>query len=156
MSTVDLIQSIIKEKWYDLDQNEQAIIRLLHERWNERKQTTQAQIARAVLGLGHHERHEDGLPTKKNESTLRKVRQIIRDIRVNHGIPILSDSCGYWLPYNIEECQTFIAKMERTAKAHMAARYETYRAVERSLGLRSDFFEAQTNLFERDTKPHNQ
>jgi len=57
---------------------------------------TQLQIARSIQCLGCHPEHEGY--TNHKASTLRKVRQVIRDLRINHGIPILS-RYGFHLLY---------------------------------------------------------
>lgn len=103
---------------------------------------TQLQIARSVF-VGCHEKFEGY--DKPKESTLRQVRQIIRDLRIKHRLPILSDSAGYWLMRDKGEAQAFIERLERTAKSQAAAWFSTFRALKNSLGVQSDYFEGIKN-----------
>jgi hypothetical protein len=126
---------------------ERRVLHLLWQAWEKGTHITQRDIAFKVMGLGGHQIYEAGLPIKADETTLRKTRQIIRDLRLK-GIPILSDRSGYWIPKSREECQEYLERIERTAKAQSAAWFETYRAMESTIGIRSDFFEGQRGLFE--------
>jgi len=93
--------------------------------------TTQAQLAQRVPTLGAHRReHEADPKTKGNrDTTLRKVRQVIRDLRVVYGVPVLSSPKGYWLPSTVDEVDEYVERAERQARATAAAWFETYRAV---------------------------
>lgn len=90
---------------------------------------TQRQIAKHDRFLGCHKQHEEQIthPNHIKESTLRKVRQIIRDLRLIHGAPILSDTSGYWIPTKLQEVNDTLSRIEQTArsqaKAHMVTFY---------------------------------
>jgi len=105
---------------------------------------TQLQLARRVF-VGCHEKFE-GYDNPK-QSTLRKIRQIVRDLRMNHGLFVLSDEEGYWMMKDKAEAKIYIERMERIAKATTKGYFDTYKAMQRNFGIRSDFFEAQGNLF---------
>lgn len=109
---------------------------------------TQLQIARAAPQLGSHEKHE-GYITK--DSTVRKIRQIIRTLRIEKGIPILSSygkSGGYFLLKSPEEAKHYIEVAEKMAKAQARAWFETYTEMKKHFEIRSDWFDKQGNLFE--------
>ena len=50
----------------------------------------------ANCAVGSHF-HEIGTKKANYESTLRQVRQIVRDLRIHFGQPILSSLKGYWI-----------------------------------------------------------
>lgn len=134
------------EVYPTLSDEQQRVLYGIWQAWPKQQKLTQRDIATMAMGLGHHEKHEDHLPSKKNESTLRKVRQIIRDLRVIHNLPILSDKNGYWLPSTLPECEIYLRRIEAVARAQAAAWHETYRAMERTVGIRSEFFDKQRLL----------
>jgi len=108
---------------------------------------TQLDIARKAPSLGSHERHEGYLSM---ESTLRKVRQIIRDLRIKNGLFILSDRKGYWIMRNDEEKREYLTRLEKQARASAKAYHVTYECMKRNCGMRSEYFEKQLNLFNQD------
>jgi hypothetical protein len=107
------------------------------------KRITQLEIAKKVF-VGSHEVHEN---YKASESTLRKVRQIIRDLRIKHCLQILSDANGYWIMNDIEEAKKYLNRIEQTAKAQAKAWVITYNSMKRNFGIKNEYFEAQTKLF---------
>ena len=106
---------------------------------------TQLFIARKVY-VGCHDRFE-GYDTPK-QSTLRKVRQIIRDLRMNHSLFILSDEEGYWVMKDKSEAKTYIERMERIAKATTKGYFDTFRAMQKAFGVTSEYFRKQGELFD--------
>lgn len=127
---------------------ERAVMRLLYQRWQHDDGTirkiTQSEISESEEWLGSHPKHEGYM---SNQTTLRKVRQIIRDLRVNRGAPIISDREGYWIPTRKDQIDEYIERIEITAKAQAAAWFETYRAMDRVLGVKSEYFESQQKFF---------
>ena len=110
---------------------------------------TQREISDSAQWLGCHPIHEDeiGLLNKK-ETTLRKVRQIVRTLRITHNIPILSDTKGYWLTDDKAEMTEYLQRIEATAKSQAAAWFETYKAMKNNFPeLGSDYFDTQGKLF---------
>lgn len=109
---------------------------------------TQRQIMKSASWLGCHPVHEDEIGlVNKDDTTLRKIRQIIRNLRINHNVLILSDVKGYWIPETEEEIQEYLERMEATAKAQAKAWYETYRAMRHNFKIKSEYFEQQLKLF---------
>ena len=117
--------------------------------YNATAKITQRQIANCEQWLGCHRVHEEEVIPKARqyETTLREVRQIIRDLRLLHRVPIISDVKGYWIPAKLKEVDETIARMERTAKSQAGAWFETYRAMRGIFTIESEYFEAQTKLF---------
>lgn len=120
---------------------EAAVLYAIWEAWGQNKKITQQQIADSERFLGCHPKYEADIVAKKRDSTLRQVRQLIRNLRIVHGVPILSDSKGYWIPYSITEASEYLERTEAFAKAQAAAWFETYRAMRDTLNLTSSFFE---------------
>lgn len=108
------------------------------------KKITQQQIAKLAPQLGSHEKHE-GYMTQ--DSTLRKIRQIIRTLRISHGLFILSDKTGYWIMKDKSEARQYVARIEKTAKAQAKAWHVTYQAMRRNFGINSEYFDKQIELF---------
>ena len=108
---------------------------------------TQLQIARKVW-VGCHEKFEGY--DKPKESTLRKVRQIIHDLRMKHGLQILSDRKGYYIMKkgDIDDAKRFIDELEMTAKAQAKSYFARYKKMSVTLGVKSQYFEQQGKLFE--------
>ena len=123
-----------------LNNDEQCVLNLIS---NANYRITQQEIADSERWLGSHPIHE----IDKKESTLRKIRQIIRDLRIKKGYMILSDSNGYWLMKNRQEAVEYCERIERMAKSQAKAWFETYNAMRKNFNLTSDYFEQQGKLF---------
>jgi hypothetical protein len=108
---------------------------------------TQLDIARSASWLGSHPIHESHLNINHQQSTLRKIRQIIRDLRIKHHLFILSDVNGYWIMKDRSEAIEYIQRIEKTAKAQAKSWYVTYQCMRRNFGINSDYFETQGKLF---------
>lgn len=115
----------------------------------EKGKATQRKIADSEEWLGCHPKYEEGIGlANEQETTLRKVRQIIRNLRINHHCPILSDGKGYWITNNEEEIRAFLKKMEKSAISQAKALMKTYREMQKTFSwvndLKSEFLEAQS------------
>lgn len=108
---------------------------------------TQLEIARSARWLGSHPVHEEHLNIDHQQSTLRKIRQIIRDLRIKHHLFILSDVNGYWIMKDRSEAIEYIKRIEKTAQAQARAWYVTYQSMRRNFGINSEYFETQGKLF---------
>ena len=123
-----------------LTYDEQCVLNLIS---NANYRITQQEIADSERWLGSHPIHE----IDRSESTLRKIRQIIRDLRIKNGYMILSDSKGYWLMKNKHEAIEYCERIERMAKSQAKAWFETYNAMRKNFNLTSDYFDQQGKLF---------
>ena len=123
-----------------LTYDEQCVLNLIS---NANYRITQQEIADSERWLGNHPIHE----IDRSESTLRKIRQIIRDLRIKKGYMILSDSNGYWLMKNRQEAVEYCERIERMAKSQAKAWFETYNAMRKNFNLTSDYFDQQGKLF---------
>ena len=138
------LHNLIKQRWASIPPDEKRVLIVIMHAFDDRERVTQQQIAEHhMVKVGKHEEHEAHLNPKR-ESTLRKVRQLIRNLRVNHGIPIISSRKGYTLPENQTELQEFVEELERRAKAQAAAWHETYRAIKNNLNVTSSFFDGMS------------
>lgn len=110
-----------------------VLLKAAEERNDEPCKRTQGDIVRAVPRLGAHKREvEAGVRKEKDlESTKRNVRQILRDLRVDYGIPVISSNSGYWLPRTQKEVDAYVDRKEGEARASAASYFETFRAVRR-------------------------
>lgn len=111
----------------------------------EHGKSTQLEIARGCPSLGSHKKHEGYI---SSGATLRKVRQIIRDLRINKGLFILSDNGGYWIMENRDEIHRYLSGMEQKAKASAKGFMVTYHAMRKNFGVNSDYFNKQQSLFD--------
>jgi len=115
---------------------------------------TQHRIAMSENWLGCHPEHEEIPGT---ETTLRQVRQIVRDLRMKRGIPILADREGYYLPCTVEEVTTVLERMEREARARAKSSFETWQKLARIFGeaAQSDFFDKLEGLVSEPSEDFN-
>lgn len=116
---------------------QKAVLRLLWVNWG--RHFSQREIAKSETWIGCHPEHEAEIMRGMLDTTTRMVRQIIRDLRVGHNIPILSDRQGYWLPETQEECDKYMASMELRAKAQAKAAVDTFNAMSEATGFTSEF-----------------
>lgn len=107
---------------------------------------TQLQIAKSAKWLGCHEVHESHLH-EKQASTLRQIRQIVRDLRINHGAKILSSRNGYFICHSNEEAIEYLNRMEVTAKAQAKAWMVTYNTMRQIFNVESEYFNKQMQLW---------
>lgn len=117
-----------------------------------KQKISQREIADSEPWLGCHGKFEGDIVArnKQHESTLRQVRQIVHDLRVDFGIPIISDRNGYWIPTTEGEANAFIERLEAETKASIASKAQTYKALRNSLNVhQSSLFE---NVFSDTTK----
>ena len=123
-----------------LTNDEQCVLNLIS---NANHRITQQEIADSERWLGSHPIHE----IDRKESTLRKIRQVIRDLRIKGGYMILSDAKGYWIMKDKQEAIEYCERIERMAKSQAKAWFETYNAMRKNFNLSSDYFEQQGKLF---------
>jgi len=123
-----------------LTDDEQCVLNLIS---SANHRITQQEIANSERWLGSHPIHE----VDRTESTLRKIRQVIRDLRIKKGYMILSDSNGYWIMKNRQEAIEYCKRIERMAKSQARAWFETYNAMKKNFNLTSDYFDQQGKLF---------
>jgi len=135
------IKDRIEKVWYQLPSEEQSVLHVICGAYKAGKRVTQAEIARSERVLGCHPKWEDESRKSKRDSTHRQVRQLIRNLRVEWGVPILSDTKGYWLPSTQAEVVAYIERKEGEAKAVTKSWFETYAAVRDTLNVTSSFFE---------------
>ena len=112
---------------------------------NSNGRVTQLQIAHLEPFLGSHPIHENYTP---KASTLRRIRQIVRDLRMKHDLHILADTKGYFIMKNKEDGIKYVKDLEVTAKAQAKAWFDRYRKMSKLVGIKSDYFEQQGKLFE--------
>lgn len=83
---------------------------------------TQLQIARFIANLGPHQKWENA---QSKNTTTRRVRQIIRNLKTKHYCPILGDRDGYWVSDNPSEIREAKERVEKVRRAQIAAYNET-------------------------------
>lgn len=131
-----------------LTPEERAVMTILWRNFKEGKgRVTQIDIARSEPWLGCHQKHEYDKVERPDETTLRKVRQIIRDLRVIRYAPILSDRNGYWIPSNEKEVEQYLDRLEKEAKAQIISWLETHRSMKVTFGVSSEYLEDQQKLW---------
>lgn len=73
-------------------------------------------IRKSIIEKQFPKGRENALHQKELANILDLEPQHIKELAQKgrtYGIPILSDSCGYWISDNIEEIQAFIKKQEK-------------------------------------------
>jgi len=140
ISTKSKIENVRRMGKLTVEQD--AVLSLLEDAYAPDSRLSQRDIARSAAWLGCHPKHEAEVVANEFESTTRQVREIIRQLRIDHGIPVLSDNTGYFFPSTQAEADTFILRIESEAKARAAASMITYYAMKRTLGVTSKFFDA--------------
>jgi hypothetical protein len=111
---------------------------------NSGSRITQLQLARKVF-VGCHERFE-GYDTPK-QSTLRKVRYLVRELIMKHGLFIGADNDGYYIIKTDAEKKEYMDRFERQARASAKSYMQRYQVMSRNLNIKSNFFEQQGKLF---------
>ncbi len=128
-----------------MNHEETAILNLLK---STPGKLTQRQIAISEPFMGCNIHELESVPKSRQfETTLRRVRQVVRDLRINHKQPILSDAHGYWYSTDINEANEVLQRMEVMAYAQAAAWHETYRAMVDIYEVKSNYFDRQLDLF---------
>lgn len=107
---------------------------------------TQRDIARSAPWLGCHPKHERDVSGNEFETTTRKVRHVVRNLRIKHKIPILSSTSGYFVPDTNEEVSEYLDRMERESKSRAEASIETYRVMAETLNIKSEYFEGLAKI----------
>lgn len=131
---------------------------ILH-KWESWKKVTQRELAEAAPWIGPHVHFETKAAEKGFfDTTTRRVREIVRNLRVKHGMPILSDHDGYYFPWYPDQCRLMLTKMEREVYARARSSYETYREMQKIFGVSSEKMErfgkiVQADLFEKANGP---
>lgn len=114
---------------------------------------TQIDILESHQWLGSHPVHEAHLDINHQQSTLRRIRGLIRDLRIKHGKIILSDVHGYWIPKPGEDVELvkaqameYLTRIEKMARAQAKAWKDTYLAMKANFNIRSEYFEQDPQL----------
>lgn len=132
----------------ELSTEEQAIYSLIE----NNTRITQLQISKHEKWLGCYERHEGHLNIDKQQSTLRHIRKIVRDMRINKNMPILSDRLGYFIMRTSTEAEEYIKRLEITAKSQAKSWFETYRSMSKLFNVESKYLEKLASPNERKIK----
>lgn len=132
----------------NLSNEERAVMTVLWVKWQRGTgKATQTDIAKAEPWMKCHEKYEQGVVINPDETTLRKVRQIIRDLRVIHFAPILSDRHGYWIPTSENEVDAYLKRIESEAKAQIKSWIETGKSMKIAFGVTSQFLNDQQTIW---------
>lgn len=141
----EAIDAIIDKVRPSLKGDETAVLDVIQGASLAGESITQREIANTKPWLGCHPKHEGHL-SRTADTTLRRVRSIIRDLRLAHGVPIISSKAGYRLPGGEDEAKAYLKRMEREAKARAWSSLETYRGMSKILGMKSAYFEGVEKL----------
>lgn len=117
------------------------VFRFIKRSWDSDVLLEQKDICRGCPLLGCHEIFEARLPySKKQESSKRKVRDLIEDLIKKYHAPILSTPAvkspdadqappaGYWIARSQRDVDIYISWKRRTTKAMCNSMIETYDA----------------------------
>ncbi len=140
-----------------LSDDERAVLSLITFEAKKRPngRITQREIMESERWLGCHGQYESTIGLRNpDETTLRQVRAIIRKLRIEHHLPVLSDVKGYWVPENMAEVEDALGRLEATARAQARSWLETYQELKGAFNLKpgpsmSLFFERQAELVDQ-------
>lgn len=134
---------------------EDAVLRLI-ETASKASPITQLQIARSQAWLGVHPKHEanavklkaaldsktttSGLAIISEESSVRQVRQIVRDLRLKYGILILASSKGYFIAETEQDAADYLETKYKEMTATYRSHIINYRILSKKLNLNFPLF----------------
>lgn len=110
----------------------------------QNKRIKQAEVARQTT-VGSHDKYEN-MSESEQGSTKRKVRQIVRNLRLNHRIPIMSDNKGYFIAHRQDEAIEF---MELISK-RLTSQLVMYHTLKKMFDIECKEVEEQLKLFDLD------
>ncbi len=128
----------IKVDLTKLSQEERTVMSLItfDAKKGKNGRITQRQIVESARWIGCHPDHEKEIGLRNpQETTQRQVRAIIRRLRIDHHVPILSDVKGYWIPDNMDEVDAAIVRLEATARSQARSWHETYQELKSSFAF---------------------
>lgn len=108
-----------------LTQEERAVMACLVNTVNTNSFITQIDIAKTERWLGCHPKHEANIVNNEFETTTRRVRQIIRDLRVKYKVPVVSNTNGYKIASSQDEAEEYLKTVERQIRAQAKSLFET-------------------------------
>ena len=120
-----------------LNEEEKQIYTIIY----QSKRIKMAELAKQSK-VGSHTRYEK----PKEASTMRKVRKIVHDLRINHRIPILFDAKGYFIAHTQAEAKEFMAQVSQRLKSHLI----TYHTLKKMFDIECNEVEEQLKLFDLD------
>lgn len=107
------------------------------------KTITQLEISRLAPQLGSHEKHEGYI---SQQSTLRKIRSIVRDLVMKHGLYIGAGRAGYYIVKTPEQIKEYMDRFENQAKASAKSYLQRYNVMSKNFGIKSRYFDSQSKL----------
>lgn len=113
--------------------HEEAVLSFLTANWSD-KEVTQKEIAESAKWKATHPLLGE---TTNINTTTRKIRRVIRNLRVEHRLPILHNEHGHYLPQTEEDIIDFMERLELEAKSRAASTIETYKIMKDSFGISS-------------------
>lgn len=145
------IDEIIARVRPELHREDLAVLDAIHGASLAGESVTQLEIATSKLWLVLHPDLKKRMAAAVGmngalDGALRQIRAIIRNLRLAHGVPIISGNKGYRLPGGEDEVKAYLKRMEHEAKARAWASLETYRGMSKILGTKSEFFEGMEKL----------
>jgi hypothetical protein len=121
------VKTSIKKLFFMIKTSEElTVASMILNAWIAGAKVTQRRIAEDADWIGVHPSYEG---TAKDagfiETSSRRVRQIVRDLRLKYGLPILSDSDGYYFPFSAQDQEKYIKRVEMEVAARNRASLET-------------------------------
>lgn len=104
---------------------------------------TQLEISKLAPQLGSHAKHEGYM---SQESTLRRIRQIVRTLIMEHGLFVGADNKGYYIVKTETEKREYMERFERQARSSAKSYMQRYHVMAKNLGVRSAYFDKQMEL----------
>lgn len=119
-----------------------VVIKLILTAWKEGYKVTQRDIAIHETWIGAHPKWEiKKILAGFTETSTRRVREIVRDLRVIWHVPILSDEDGYFFAFNTEDARRVLMRIESEVYSRNLSSVQTYREMQKMFGSISDFID---------------
>jgi hypothetical protein len=125
----DIIQLMIDKA---LSPSEEAVLSVLTKNWSLG--------AVSQKDIVHSDEWKKAHPLYVNADTntsTRKLRKVINNLRIKHKLPILHNQFGHFLPDEKDHVEEFIRKLEADTKAQVCSKLETYQQIK-------DIFQIET------------
>lgn len=122
----DLISRKITNAKGTMSLDEVVVVEILILNWSEGMVISQKEIAAGERWLSRHKRHRIAALENSFETSTRRIRNAIRNLRVRYGIPVISAGDGYWLPQSEQEARDYGEVLLKAAAARAKASMATY------------------------------
>jgi hypothetical protein len=126
---------------------EMVVINIILAEWRKGFKVTQRAIASEATWIGVHPKWETkSIEAGFLDTSTRRVRDVIRTLRIDRGLPVLSDSDGYFFPFTEKDAPTVLKRFEAEVIKRNASSVRTYQELQKIFKTRSEVMERLTQI----------